>query len=176
MRVTPPDLTLGFNTCFSWCLRGPSSSPHTELCGHPEPQRKPLNCDRECLQTGDPQVVVISIKEETEMCFEGFIPFSVKAWADFKKCWHGIKARERPTRGDGQNAYSEQSERLTTELCWLFSTTQNIQWGHLTYLLSSGTSWTSVHKCVCQERENSLSFRAQTLMTLSGVHLLKKRV
>lgn len=57
------------------------------------PQRETVSCDRKRLQTGFLQVVVILIKEEIETCFEHFVPFSFKGWADFKKCWHGMKVR-----------------------------------------------------------------------------------
>lgn len=60
-------------------------------------------------------MVVILIKEEIEMCFEHFVPFSVKGWPDFKKCWHGMKVRERPTLPGGLDAYSVQSRGPTTE-------------------------------------------------------------
>lgn len=82
----------------SLCSCAPSNSPQT-------PQRKSMSCDSKCLHFGFLQVVVILIKEEIEICFEHFVPFSFKDWADFKKCWHAIKVREQPTLSDGLNAH-----------------------------------------------------------------------
>lgn len=114
------------------------------------PQRKTISCDQKCLQIGFLQVVVILIKEEIEMCFEHFVPFSFKCWAGFKKCWHAMKVRERPTRSDGLNAYSEQNKSLTTERLDSFfcigDTKHTVKsFNTLSFLCSSGITC----MCVC---------------------------
>ena len=53
-------------------------------------------------------------KRGGELCVSNTLSgFSFKGWADFKKCWHGMKVGDRPTLAGGLDVYLVQNKRFT---------------------------------------------------------------